>query len=131
MSSPGSPNQEATNQKPQPHTSIVKWTTSSSVKRSSDLFSRIAFGRIAFELGQKVDFKTLNVSEAFKAADQDHDGILTENDMKDVFWFFGMPSSDASIFFKLIDTEGESQICWREVIEILERSFKCYEDNSM
>lgn len=94
--------------------------------RSADHFSRIAF-----ELGKKACFKTLPIAKAFEGADQDHDGMLTEADMKDVFWFFSLSASDGTMFFKLMDKDGRGRICWRETIAVLALSFRCHRNSSL
>jgi Ca2+-binding EF-hand superfamily protein len=53
------------------------------------------------------------------AADKDQDGMLTEADMTDVFESFDLPSTDASIFFKENDKDGQGQVWWREIFAAL------------
>jgi len=120
MSLPGSLDEEK-----QRHIPIVKTTTrarGSSVKRhprSADHFSRIAF-----ELCQKASFKSSQLCEAFRNADKNNEGMITQTGMEDVFWFFDLPSSDATIFFQLMDKNNEGQIWWREIVAVLAPVFK-------
>lgn len=77
------------------------------------------FGRISFQLGRRAGYKSLVMCEAFCKADKDKDGILTVSDMEEVFRHFNLPSSDATIFFKLMDKGDHGRIWWREVVAVL------------
>jgi len=77
------------------------------------------FERITLELGEAAHYSSIAVREALSAVDKDKDGLLTESCMQGVFEHFGLPSSDASIFFNLMSQDSSGRICWREVIAIL------------
>merc|ERR1719265_1029171 len=80
-------------------------------------------GRISLNLAKAADFNALAVSKALAAA-SNQDGVLTEPDLQDVFQSFGLPSSDALIFFNLLDTNGNGTLYWREIVAILAPLFK-------
>jgi hypothetical protein len=80
--------------------------------------------RISFDLAKAADFDALTVSKAFAAADKDQDGVLTRSDMQDFFQHFGLPSSDAILFFDLMDTHGSGTLYWHEIAAIIAPLFK-------
>lgn len=77
------------------------------------------FGRITLELGKAAKYSSLAIREAFVAADKDKDGLLTASGMEHFFEHFGLPSSDALIFFNLMSKDSSGMLCWREIVSIL------------
>lgn len=57
--------------------------------------------------------------KALQAADTDQDGLLSASDMERCFKRFRLPSSDATIFFDVLDIEGRGRIWWREIVAIM------------